>query len=94
MIVLIADENLLEFGLLPAYSSFNETSTHFLKVHELSGNASGPTSLLMFKFWLAFWCGLIGAFFTFPGLRFARMHKDSLVYSEGNHVKQYVLKHI
>lgn len=34
----------------------------------------------MFKLSLALWCGIIGSFFTFPGLRYARMHKDALKY--------------
>lgn len=37
----------------------------------------------MFKLFLAVWCGFVGAFFTFPGLRFARMHWDSFKYCEG-----------
>lgn len=41
---------------------------------------SGPASKLMFKLCLALWCGIIGSFFTFPGLRFAKMHKDALKY--------------
>ncbi|XP_035217802.1 transmembrane protein 161B-like isoform X2 [Stegodyphus dumicola] len=78
MIVLIADEDFLEFGLEPAYTSFNVSAHSFLKDQGL--NSSGPASKLMFKLTLALWCGLIGSFFTFPGLRFARMHKDALRY--------------
>ena len=44
------------------------------------------------KFFLALWCGLIGALFTFPGLRVARMHWDSLQYSESS--VRAVLLHI
>jgi hypothetical protein len=86
MIVLIADENFLEFGLIPAYKSFNESAIQLLEAHGMADNASGPTSLLMFKFWLAIWCGLVGAFFTFPGLRLAKMHLDAIVYAQGNHI--------
>lgn len=78
MVVLIADENFLEFGLEPAYSSFNASAHTFLENQGL--NSSGPASKLMFKLSLALWCGFIGCFFTFPGLRFARMHKDALKY--------------
>ncbi|KAG8182232.1 hypothetical protein JTE90_024165 [Oedothorax gibbosus] len=78
MIVLIADENFLEFGLEPAYSSFNASAHSFLMDQGL--DSSGPASKLMFKLSLAVWCGMIGSFFTFPGLRFARMHKDALKY--------------
>ncbi|XP_054712268.1 transmembrane protein 161B-like [Uloborus diversus] len=78
MVVLIADEDVLEFGLEPAYSSFNASAHNFLKDQGL--DSSGPASKLMFKLSLALWCGLIGCFFTFPGLRFAKMHKDALKY--------------
>lgn len=80
MIVLIADENILEFGLEPAYSSFNSSAFHFLQNQGL--NSSGPASQLMFKLSLAVWSGLMGTFFTFPGLRFARMHHDCLKYCD------------
>ncbi|XP_015917310.1 transmembrane protein 161B [Parasteatoda tepidariorum] len=78
MVVLIADENFLEFGLEPAYASFNSSAHTFLKDQGL--DSSGPASKLMFKLGLALWCGMFGSFFTFPGLRFARMHKDALKY--------------
>ncbi|GIY26478.1 transmembrane protein 161B [Caerostris darwini] len=78
MIVLIADEDFLEFGLEPAYSSFNASAHSFLMDQGL--DSSGPASKLMFKLCLALWCGFIGSFFTFPGLRLARMHKDALKY--------------
>lgn len=83
MVVLIADENMLEFGLENAYQSFNASAHHFLLGQGVT--SSGPTSKLMFKLSLAVWCGLVGAFFTFPGLRFARMHYDCLKYSSDSH---------
>uniref|UniRef100_A0A1E1XM00 Putative conserved plasma membrane protein n=1 Tax=Amblyomma sculptum TaxID=1581419 RepID=A0A1E1XM00_AMBSC len=89
MVVLIADEEFLEFGLREAYQSFNESSHQFLQTQGLS--SSGPASQLMFKFCLAVWCGLVGAFFTFPGLRYARMHWDSFKYCEGQHLLRLLL---
>ncbi|XP_064469449.1 transmembrane protein 161B-like [Ornithodoros turicata] len=80
MVVLVADEEFLEFGLVKAYQSFNESSYQFLKTQGL--NSSGPASHLMFKFFLALWAGFVGAFFAFPGLRFARMHSDAFKYCE------------
>ena len=44
-------------------------------------DSTGPASKLVLKFCLAVWCGLIGALFTFPGMRLARMHWDVLRYS-------------
>ncbi|RWS28401.1 transmembrane protein 161B-like protein [Leptotrombidium deliense] len=93
MIVLITDENYLEFGLNNAYSSFNESAYKMLESHGMAETATGPASKLIFKFWLAVWCGLIGGFFTFPGLRYAQMHKDSLMYHSGN-LKIQILLHI
>lgn len=89
MVALIADEDFLEFGLRDAYRSFNESSHQFLQTQGL--NSSGPTSQLMFKFFLAVWCGLVGAFFTFPGLRYARMHWDAFKYCEGQHFVRLLL---
>ncbi|CAN7946291.1 unnamed protein product, partial [Ixodes pacificus] len=89
MVVLIADEDFLEFGLRDAYLSFNESSHQFLEIQGLS--SSGPTSQLMFKLGLAVWCGFVGAFFTFPGLRYARMHWDSFKYCEGQPFLKMVL---
>lgn len=86
MIVLIISEDFLEFGLQPAYQSFNESAYKLLETHSLLETASGPASLLMLKLWLALWCGLIGALFTFPGLRVAKMHFDALTYASGNHI--------
>jgi len=40
--------------------------------------SQGPVSKLTFKFFLAIFCSLIGAFLTFPGLRLAQMHLDAL----------------
>ncbi|KAH9413323.1 hypothetical protein DERP_007799 [Dermatophagoides pteronyssinus] len=84
MIILIADEETLEFGLLDAYRNFSTNAYHLLQTQGVIENAYGPSSFLMIKFWLAIICGLIGALFAFPGLRIAQMHFDSLVYSKGN----------
>lgn len=89
MIVLITDEQKLEFGLESAYISFNNSAHHFLQ--EQGVISSGPASKLMFKLGLAVWCGLMGSFFTFPGLRFARMHYDSLKYSEERYLFKILL---
>lgn len=60
---------------------FNPVQTTLFKlIVQLLFIFSGPASKLMFKLCLALWCGIIGSFFTFPGLRFAKMHKDALKY--------------
>ncbi|XP_075230518.1 transmembrane protein 161-like emei isoform X2 [Lycorma delicatula] len=78
MAILIVDESNLESGLETAYTSFNQSASIFLQNHGL--DSQGPASKLILKFFLALWCALIGALFTFPGLRMARMHWDSLKY--------------
>lgn len=52
---------------------------------------SGPASKIIVKFCIAVLCGLLGAIFTFPGLRMARMHWDSLKYCRENRFLQVLL---
>lgn len=83
MLILIVDENTLETGLDEAYNSFNESAAVFLA--ENTGlESSGPASKLVLKFFIALWCGSIGALFTFPGLRMARMQWDVLTYTDNS----------
>lgn len=84
MIILIADEETLEFGLIDAYRNFSYNAYRLLETQGAIENAYGPSSFLMIKFWLAITCGFIGALFAFPGLRIAQMHFDALVYAKGN----------
>lgn len=76
MVILIVPETTLEVGLDRAYRSFNESASAFLETQGL--NSSGPASKIVVKFFIAVSCGILGALFTFPGLRMARMHWDSL----------------
>lgn len=78
MMILIVPESKLEVGLDQAYHSFNESASAFLRSQGLQ--SSGPASKLMVMFCIAICCGILGALFTFPGLRMARMHWDSLKY--------------
>jgi hypothetical protein len=54
-----------------AYRSFNASAAAFLESNA-GLDSAGPASKLVTKFFLALWCALIGALFTFPGLRTAR----------------------
>jgi hypothetical protein len=83
MLVLVVDESNLETGLDEAYRSFNASAAAFLE-NNAGLDSSGPASKLVTKFFLALWCALIGALFTFPGLRTARMHWDSLQFSQSS----------
>ncbi|XP_058121142.1 transmembrane protein 161B [Anopheles ziemanni] len=76
MMILIVPEHTLEVGLDKAYQSFNQSASSFLEGQGL--NSSGPASKIVVKFFIAVSCGILGALFTFPGLRMARMHWDSL----------------
>ncbi|KAK9512049.1 hypothetical protein O3M35_000561 [Rhynocoris fuscipes] len=78
MAILLIDEQTLETGLDEAYASFNSSAHIFLQKHGLT--ITGPASKFFLKFCLAVWCASIGALFTFPGLRMAKMHWDSLRY--------------
>merc|ERR550525_2040764 len=89
MMVLVVNEDTLETGLEEAYNSFNNSAAAFL--HTNAGlDSSGPASKLVLKFFIALWCGLIGALFTFPGLRVARMHWDVLRYHEASRSKVFL----
>ncbi|XP_077297825.1 transmembrane protein 161-like emei isoform X2 [Arctopsyche grandis] len=89
MMIMIVDEQTLEVGLEKAYTSFNESASIFLNNQGLSSN--GPASKLVIKFFMAVWCGIMGSLFTFPGLRIARMHWDSLNYCKENKMLQLLL---
>ena len=82
MVVLIPNEDILEFGLLDAYQTFNANAVKLLESQGIAQQANGPVSFLILRLFLAVICGMMGMFFTFPGLRIARMHKDALVYAE------------
>lgn len=87
--VLIVDEEVLEFGLVHGYKAFAAGANQFLKTQEIQ--SGGPASLLTFRIALAITSGIIGAFLTFPGLRLAKMHSDSLKYTGGNPFKAVLL---
>ncbi|XP_005183291.1 transmembrane protein 161B [Musca domestica] len=89
MIVLIIDESILETGLEDAYASFNTSASKFLSDQGIQSN--GPASKLIVKLVMAACCGIMGSLFTFPGLRMAKMHWDSLKYCEESKVKKVLL---
>nr|XP_028705396.1 transmembrane protein 161B isoform X3 [Macaca mulatta]XP_045250735.1 transmembrane protein 161B isoform X5 [Macaca fascicularis] len=58
------------------FTNFSDSAMQFLEKQGLESQS--PVSKLTFKFFLAIFCSLIGAFLTFPGLRLAQMHLDAL----------------
>lgn len=89
MMILIVPETTLEVGLDHAYRSFNESASVFLEAQGL--NSSGPASKIVVKFFIAVSCGILGALFTFPGLRMARMHWDSLKFCQDRITLKFLL---
>lgn len=76
--VLVIDTTILEIGLQEGYQNFSEGATSFLKEQGLESH--GPVSFLTFRIILTFVCAVIGALLTFPGLRYAKLHLDTLKY--------------
>ncbi|XP_073983250.1 transmembrane protein 161-like emei [Rhodnius prolixus] len=91
MAILLIDEKTLETGLEEAYGSFNASAHVFLEKHGLTITSEGPASKFILKFCIAVWCALIGALFTFPGLRMAKMHWDSLKYCNERKIMSLIL---
>jgi hypothetical protein len=89
MIAVILPERILEVGLNTAYEKFNEGAGKFLAEQGISN--SGPASKIVLLFCIAVTCGVIGALFTFPGLRMAKMHFDSLRYCKDRKMLKLLL---
>ena len=87
--VLIIDENKLEFGLRNAYRNFTGGAKDFLESQGM--DSKGPASELTFKITLAVFGAILGAFLTFPGLRYAKMFTDSIKYAQGSPFLQLLL---
>ncbi|XP_074654986.1 transmembrane protein 161B-like [Tubulanus polymorphus] len=87
--ILITSEDTLEFGLVPGHGNFSKTAEAFLKDQGISSH--GPASITSFKLGLAFLSAIVGAFLTFPGLRYAKMHSDSLKYAKERPLVQLLL---
>uniref|UniRef100_A0A8C4RDE0 Transmembrane protein 161B n=1 Tax=Eptatretus burgeri TaxID=7764 RepID=A0A8C4RDE0_EPTBU len=71
------------------FSNFSQGAVKFLQDQGI--DSSGPISFLTFKMVLAVLCAMIGAFFTFPGLRLAKMHLDALSDAVGHPALQAAL---
>ncbi|XP_071942232.1 transmembrane protein 161B-like [Antedon mediterranea] len=79
MAMMLIGDDKLDFRLDEALQKVSE-EYEFLLEKYLSVKR-GPISKGLIKLSLAFICGIIGAILTFPGLRIARTHLDSLRYS-------------
>ncbi|XP_050392720.1 transmembrane protein 161B [Patella vulgata] len=87
--VLVINDIVLEFGLEEGYNNFSGNAMEFLKHQGVE--SQGPLSFLTFKIVLAILCAFIGGILTFPGLRMAKLHLDSLKYAKESPFKQTIL---
>ncbi|ESP01059.1 hypothetical protein LOTGIDRAFT_225492 [Lottia gigantea] len=87
--VLVISDLVLEFGLEDGYNNFSGNALEFLKQQGVESH--GPVSFLTFKIFLAFLCSFLGALLTFPGLRMAKLHLDSLKYAKESRFRQFLL---
>lgn len=79
----------LEFHLVSAHDSFTESANQFLSKRELS--VIGDGSLVTFRMVLAFISALVGALLTFPGVRVAKCHLDSLLIARDRPLLQMIM---
>lgn len=88
--VLVVGDGIIEFGIEEGYRNFSGNALEFL---DKQGTKNyGPMSFMTFKGILAF-CGmLIGGLLTFPGLRMAKLHLDTLKYNQGRKIVQILLQ--
>ncbi|XP_076466101.1 transmembrane protein 161B-like [Babylonia areolata] len=89
--ILVVGDGVLEFGLEEGYRNFSDGAMEFLKKQGVESH--GPVSFMTFRILLIGFCAITGALLTFPGLRLAKLHLDSLKYHKENFVLQ-VLLHI
>lgn len=87
--VLVMGDGVLDFGLEQGYRNFSDEAAQFLRRQGVE--SGGPVSFMTFRVVLAAVCALTGALLTFPGLRLAKLHLDSLRYHRENVLLQALL---
>ncbi|KAK7457287.1 hypothetical protein BaRGS_00039259 [Batillaria attramentaria] len=87
--VLVVGDGVLEFGLEEGYRNFSEGAVEFLKRQGVESH--GPISFITFRIILVCLCTAIGTLMTFPGLRLAKLHLDSLKYHKESIILQILL---
>ncbi|XP_059154541.1 transmembrane protein 161B-like [Physella acuta] len=88
--VLVVGDNIIEFGIEEGYKNFSLNAIEFLEKQGTSSH--GPVSFLTFKIVLAVMGMLVGALLTFPGLRMAKLHLDTLKYTQGRKIMQMIVQ--
>lgn len=89
MVILVVNDEILEFELDAAYRNFSAGAKEMLAKQGI--DSEGPASLLTFRIMLAIIAALLGSFLSFPGLRLAKMHLDSLKYARERPFLQLLL---
>lgn len=89
--VLVVGDQVLEFGLEEGYRNFSDSAVEFLKTQGVDSH--GPVTFMTFRIVLIGLCTFIGTMLTFPGLRLAKLHLDTLRYHRESIILQ-VLLHI
>ncbi|KAK7108773.1 transmembrane protein 161B-like [Littorina saxatilis] len=88
--VLVVCDNVLDFGLEEGYRNFSDEAVNFLKKQGVE--STGPISFMTYKIVLMAVSSLTGVLLTFPGLRQAKLHLDSLKYHKENTLMQILLQ--
>lgn len=74
--MLVVNENILDFRLETVFARVMEDLGSLAR--SIGIETGIPKSSIGLRIQLAIFCGFVGTFFTFPGLRLAKMHYDSL----------------
>uniref|UniRef100_T1JFZ8 Transmembrane protein 161B n=1 Tax=Strigamia maritima TaxID=126957 RepID=T1JFZ8_STRMM len=84
--ILIMSDDVFDFALDNALTKFAENAGVLAKQLGLTSSETNSTSasVMGIRFQLAIFSGVTGAFLTFPGLRLAKMHHDSLRFCAEN----------
>ncbi|GFR63065.1 transmembrane protein 161B-like [Elysia marginata] len=87
--VLVIGDHIIEFGLEEGYKNFSDGASQFLQKQGIT--SQGPVSF-SFKVFLVIFGTLTAALLTFPGIRMAKLHLDTLKYTQGSKILQLLLQ--
>jgi len=88
--VLAIGDHIIEFGIEEGYSNFSTNALAFLEKQGIT--STGPMSFLTYIAVLALMGMILGGLLTFPGLRMAKLHLDTLKYTQGRLFLQVLLQ--
>ena len=88
--VLVTGDHMIEFGLEEGYRNFSDGASQFLQKQGIA--SQGPVSFMTFKAFLVFFGTVTASLLTFPGIRMAKLHLDTLKYTQGRKILQLLLQ--